>query len=465
MKYSVILVAQVTNTNIFEPEKKLVRAIKSFLNQTHKDKELIIIGNGCNKTQLIIEKYFSKFNEIKYFHNIKQIPLFFGAIQNKGIELSTGEYIMYLHQNDVLGSKHLEMINKEIIKSDNELFYYDTYSTLSDNFKNLKKNYIELRANSVNIKSIVHKKSQIDWGDGIGNDWVLLMKMIYNGVSYQKLEVGQYISGEIKYDDLKSLKPKLDNSNKNVAVLLHLFYIELWDEFKVKIDKMDTKHHIFVNLVKDSYDENTLNEFKEKIEKLDNVTVLISDNIGLDIGGTLFLLQYILDNDLEFDYMLKIHSKKSIHSGRDKKRANEWQRSGQEWRDQLTSPIMGDGDIINNVLSLFGSSKEIGIIGSNLNILSSKHMYAMRNINYIHDYTKRFNIKYPIQELRFVAGTMFWARFDLFKKYFTMIKPIEIIAELEEGAFTDADGEKRTHALERVFGLMALGNNMHIVGV
>ena len=71
--------------------------------------------------------------------------------------------------------------------------------------------------------------------------------------------------------------------------------------------------------------------------------------------------------DLEFDYILKVHSKKSIHSGRDKKRANEWQKSGQEWRDQLTSPIMGDGEIIDNVLSLFGSSKEIGIIGSNLN--------------------------------------------------------------------------------------------------
>lgn len=466
MKYSVILVAQVTNTIIFEPEKKFVRAVKSFLNQTYKDKELIIICNGCNKTKLIYEKYFSKYEEIIFFHNIQQIPLYYGAIQNKGTEIATGDYILYLHQNDVLGSKHLEMLDNEISKSPNvDMFYYDTYTTLEDTFKNLKRNYIELRINSININSIVHKKVDIEWGDGTGNDWKFIMNVICNGHSYKKLNSGQYIIGKINYNDLINMNPKLDNSNKTVAVLLHMYYIDLWDEFKFKLDKLKIKHHIFVNLVKGSYDDDVLNEFKSKLEEIDNVTVLISENVGLDIGGTLFLLQYIYDNKLEFDYILKIHTKKSIHSGRDKKRANEWQKSGQEWRNQLTKPIIGDSETMDKILSLFGSSKEIGIIGSKMNILSSKHMYALRNIKYIQEYMKRFDINYPVQELQFVAGTMFWVRFDLFKKYFTKIEPKEILVELEEGAFTDATGEKRTHALERIFGLMSLGSGMNIIGV
>lgn len=468
MKYTVVLVAQVINSKLYEADKKLVRAIKSFLNQTHKDKELIIISNGCIKTKLIYEKYFQQYKEIFLFYNITELPLYASVINNKAIEMSSinTDYILYLNQNDVLGSKHLESIDNEIKKNPNfDIYYYDIYNPLSDTFKNLKKTYIELRINSITSSSFIHKKTNILWNDGIGNDWKLIMKMIYNGLTHSKIENTQYIKGDIIYDD-KIKQIPTDNSTKRVAVLMHLFYIDLWDDFKTKIDNIDAKCDIYVNLVEGSYDEPILTEFKNNILQFKNVKVFISKNKGLDIGGTLVLLNYIFENNLEYDYILKIHSKKSIHSGRgESKYAKSYEKTGEEWRNLLINPLIGDKEVINNILTIFDSNKEVGMIGGKRSILKVNDKFALRNIGFINEYSKTFNMNVPLIDIKFVAGTMFWVRFDLFKDYFSKIKPLTILEELEENAFTDAGVERRTHALERVFGLMVLNKNMKIIGV
>lgn len=394
MMYSVILVAQVTNSKLYEPEKKFVRVVKSFLNQTHDDKELIIISNGCNKTKLIYDKYFSKYVNVLFFHNIKEIPLTHGGINNKALEFTSGDYILYINQNDVLGSKHLETIDKEIAKSPNHsIYYYDVYNTLNDSFKKLKRNYIELRINSITTDSFIHKKTDISWSNGVGNDWKFIMEMIYKGHTYHKIDNTQYIKGTILYDELIKNNTNNNDGKSKIAVLVHLFYIDLWGEFKERIDNINGDCDIYVNLVEGSYDVDILNEFKDKISKFPNVEVLISDNIGLDIGGTLLLMQHVFDSGNEYDYFLKIHSKKSIHSGRDdKKLKKKWEQKGDEWREQLTNPIMGNRAITDNILSLFNSSKEVGMIGGKHNILTAKHKWGLRNMNFIIEYNNKFNI-------------------------------------------------------------------------
>lgn len=461
------MVANVTNSRLFEPEKKLVRAIKSFINQTHKDKELVIISNGCNKSKLIYQKYFSDRTDIYFFHNIVEIAPIYEGINNKGLEIASGDFVLYLNQNDVLGSKHLETIDKEITKDPNHsIYYYDTYNTLNDTFKKLKKNYIELRVGSVTLNSIAHRRTDIMWSSGVGNDWQFIMEMVYKGYTYKKINNTQYIKGQILYDDLVKNTPDINDGNSKIAVLMHMFYIDLWDEFKERVDDIRGKCDIYVNLVKGSYDDETLNEFKDKISNLPNVDVIISENIGLDVGGTMFLLERLFNTNIEYDYILKIHSKKSIHSGRDDKKAiQDFKKTGEEWREQLTKPIMGSVKTTDDIISLFKSSKEVGMVGGKYNILTAKNKWALRNINFITDYNKRFGITTDPREIIFVAGTMFWVRYDLMKDYFTKVKPLEIASELEEGAFTDATEERRTHALERVFGLMVLNKKMRIIGV
>jgi hypothetical protein len=421
-----------------------------------------LISNGCNKVKLLYDKYFSTYNEIKYFHH--QLELVnSGILHNIGNEMATGQYVTYLNQNDIIGNKHLEIINENL--NNNDLCYYDIYHTLTDTFKNLKKTYIELRFNSITQYSIIHKKTNIKWTSGIGNEWKFIMQFIFKGHNFNKIKEPQYIKGDIIYDDLVSNKLLTDIKTKKIAVLLHLYYLDLWDEIFNKLKKIDANVDIYVNLVKGSVDDDTLSIFVKNISSLPNIKIFISENVGLDIGGTLIMFDDILKNNKQYDYLLKLHGKKSIHSGRDKQNKQIWEKHGEDWRNNLIDPILGEIDNINNTLSLFDNSKEIGMIGSKSTILSINHPFALRNMTFISDYSKKMNINVNLNEIIFVAGTMFWVRFDIFKKYFTLLSPSDIFSELESGSFTDAKGETRTHALERVFGLMVLNENMKIVGV
>ena len=50
MKISVIMASFLQMGHKTNQDIKFVRAVKSFLNQTYKDKELIIVSDGCQKT-------------------------------------------------------------------------------------------------------------------------------------------------------------------------------------------------------------------------------------------------------------------------------------------------------------------------------------------------------------------------------------------------------------------------------
>lgn len=98
MKISVIMSA-------YNAQNTIRRAIRSVLNQTHKDVELIVV-NDCSTddTEKIIKKY--KDNRIVYIKH--DVNLGAGCARNTGIKHATGDYIAFLDSDDYYNKEYLQ---------------------------------------------------------------------------------------------------------------------------------------------------------------------------------------------------------------------------------------------------------------------------------------------------------------------------------------------------------------------
>lgn len=93
-------------------DKKFVRAVNSFINQTYQDKELIIVADGCTLTYELYMQHFSSHDNIKITMIPKQPP-YSGEMRNEGLRMATGDLITYLDSDDVAGPKHIETIVRQ----------------------------------------------------------------------------------------------------------------------------------------------------------------------------------------------------------------------------------------------------------------------------------------------------------------------------------------------------------------
>lgn len=249
-----------------------------------------------------------------------------------------------------------------------------------------------------------------------------------------------------------------DKRSTKVAVILHLFYIDMWDEFKGLISNIHYNTDVYINLVDDSMHRLPLMNFKNKVEsEHSNCKIFINENVGLDIGGTLFIIDHILKENKKYDYVLKLHSKKSIHEGR----INN--KKGLKWKNELIEPILGDYKAVNDVIDTFVENPIIGMIGAKKWLLD-KHDNIYQGSDKLESYIKRFEIETDIDNIQFIGGSMFWVRFDIIEEFFTKHDISKILRTFEKNSFTDNKSLRWTHAFERVFGLIVLDSNKKIIG-
>lgn len=170
-------------------DKKYIRAVNSFINQTHEDKELIIVADGCQKTVDIYNQNWKDNPQIKLFHSPKQ-PLFSGGIRSIGLKIAKGDIICYLDNDDVIGTTHLQTIHDQFDVENYDWVYYDDYLVLDKEFKKFQVRYVEPRHGSIGTSSIAHKNLKcIDWQyNGYSHDFSFMLSLNAKGLKYKKLE-------------------------------------------------------------------------------------------------------------------------------------------------------------------------------------------------------------------------------------------------------------------------------------
>lgn len=152
---------------------KFIRAVNSFLEQTYQYKELIIVSDGCDITENVYYENFSKNNNI-VFEKLEKDVLFGGKTRNKGIELSTGDWICYLDTDDFLSKNHLQLISEQI-SDDFDWYFSDDHLVTeyknNDDFKYLLRENL-IAPDRIGTSSIIHKRNlNALWSDGYAHDW------------------------------------------------------------------------------------------------------------------------------------------------------------------------------------------------------------------------------------------------------------------------------------------------------
>ncbi len=161
---------------------KFIRAVDSFVNQTYKDAELIIISDGCQDTIDLYKANYLDYSNIRIVAIDKQ-ELFSGKVRDIGIDRASFDWICYLDTDDYFGNNHLEKLVSQIEELPiwAEWVYYDDYFN--------RRGVVESRVNIVKLgrigtSSIAPKKAQQHWDSGYNHDWRFIERL---GNLHQKI--------------------------------------------------------------------------------------------------------------------------------------------------------------------------------------------------------------------------------------------------------------------------------------
>ena len=180
--------------------QKFIRSVKSFLNQTHQDKELIIVADGCQLTMQLYHENFTQYDNIQIIPIPKQPP-YSGEMRNVALQQCSGEIITYLDADDVIGKKHLEIIHDQFDISKLDFVYYSDYMVLNKEFTKTYTRVVEPRYGSIGTSSISHKNpkllkngDKVKWPTGYSHDFIFALKLNSLGYRFKKLEkIPEYI--------------------------------------------------------------------------------------------------------------------------------------------------------------------------------------------------------------------------------------------------------------------------------
>ena len=123
MKISVIV-------PVYNVENYLENCLNSLVNQTVKDIEIIAINDGStDKSGEILNRYQKEFSNIKVIHQGNDG---ISAVRNKGIELSTGEYIAFIDSDDSVSLNFCEEMLNKALECDADITVCDYYEVCNE---------------------------------------------------------------------------------------------------------------------------------------------------------------------------------------------------------------------------------------------------------------------------------------------------------------------------------------------
>jgi lipopolysaccharide biosynthesis protein len=226
--------------------------------------------------------------------------------------------------------------------------------------------------------------------------------------------------------------------NTKVAVVVHLFYPDLWREIVAWLRNIPIKFDLFVSVPR----ENAGALGALVLRDYPQAQVLQVPNVGRDVGAFLAVLPKVLAGN--YSVLCKLHSKKGS-------------AYPNAWRNLLLRGLLANKMLVTRILHAFARDPDLALVGAREVYLSGM-TNTKQNGATIKELTQ---LLYPGQSIPgnwgFFAGTMFWARPD-FLRPFTQCGDHMLSFETDN---TKNDGQL-AHALERVFGMLATVGGKHI---
>lgn len=228
--------------------------------------------------------------------------------------------------------------------------------------------------------------------------------------------------------------------NKKISILIWMYHNDLATEFLDLLHPLENLVDIHLSVCQDNNNTEILSKFNSLI----NVrSINYYPNIGADLYS--FINSFA---NIETEYFIKIHSKKSFWGVNNKC----------NWRAMLLDCLIGDRDILIDNIN-YMDKYNLGSIGCRPLIykdVGSVHSHKANDICQIIGLADNPTNKF------FVGGNMFMGRTRTYKNYLNenTVELLNNLLELECGKITENKNGTYSHALERVLGY--IGNTQNL---
>ena len=304
----------------FYPEelKKKVKILKPFIDNKNIDGEksidILFIGTLSQRRNNIL-------NHLKSLYNIVIVEKVFG--ENLSNLIKKSKIVLNLHTWDnalfelfrihELLPYNIQIISEEGILEKSLMKRYENYIKLfpviEDNLSNID-NLLSLLTNALLEKGISNRNNLIN---NLNKENLSTLKLFLKNQDYPTLLNKYHLNLSDPNIDINynlSLDKKLSFEKRNFA---HLHCYDLFDFENIYGDYLSNIEKLFNIIVTFSLD----NRKKKKRVFLNdyniaNYTFLEIENKGYDIGGKFVMIQFLLNNNLDFDYILFLQSKRNV---------------------------------------------------------------------------------------------------------------------------------------------------------
>ena len=222
-------------------------------------------------------------------------------------------------------------------------------------------------------------------------------------------------------------KTHTQQKSSDIAVVLHLYFSELWPEIRDKLLKIDENFDLYINLSSC----NSIDLIPEIIDAFPNVRLYSIENRGRDILPFIEMLKDIIPQN--YKYLLKLHSKKSLH-----------RVDGDRWRDHLIDSLISTNERVIKSIDCLANGAGIVVAEDNKLRLGD---WIGSNRTELKKLSKTIGFKYS-EEIFFPAGSMFWTKPEVMAPLLDVIQNSDFA--IENGQI---DGTA-AHAIERFFGIL-----------
>lgn len=225
------------------------------------------------------------------------------------------------------------------------------------------------------------------------------------------------------------------------AVVLHLHYRDMWEEFSSRLRQSGLDLDLFV-IITAPFTESDAATAERIRADFPKAQLLTMPNHGRDILPFLHLARSgVL---APYEAVLKLHSKRSPH-----------REDGEAWRDALVSGVLGSGEKLQASLERFLTHPKAGIWVADGHRLSGIGWWGPNRAR-AGLLLNRIGINLP-NNLSFAAGSIYW----LSRAMVARLAALPIDASDFEPEMGQVDGTT-AHALERAFGEITRASDLEI---
>lgn len=231
----------------------------------------------------------------------------------------------------------------------------------------------------------------------------------------------------------KSISHQAPSSECPLAIVVHAFYEDVFDEILDYLDKICSTP--FMLYVTTTYEQQASVRNKLSLRG-HNFKLLPVKNRGRDVLPFIKILPQVISG--RHEYVIKVHTKKSTH-----------REDGDAWRRDLFEQLLSN-ESISRSINIFEQNPDLGILGPTGHVVPMS-FYWGSNSSRTEALAARLGVDSPtLHSLDFVAGTMFMSRISVL----TPLVSLALVDEDFEVEMGQVDGTL-AHAIERVISASA----------